>query len=242
MLGMILAAGLGTRLKPFTDTKPKALFEINGKPLIHYAIEKLKKHGFDKIIINVHHFPDKIISYLKESDYSDTEIIISDEREELLDTGGGIKNIINLIRVDEPILIYNVDILTNLNLEDLFQNHIKDRSLITLAVSNRKSSRYFLFNETFELCGWRNVNTGQEKIVKNSSSTLKEFAFSGIHVLSPEVFRLMPEENKYSIVDFYLSIAANENIIGFDHSDSKLIDVGKSDSVPEAEKFLAEYY
>lgn len=238
MNAMILAAGIGTRLKPLTENKPKALVEINGKTLLELAIKKLIKHGFKNIIINVHHFGDMIISYLNEKNNFGADIYISDERKLLLDTGGAIKEIERHIDFKYPILIYNVDVITDLNLNTIYDYHIKSGNLASLAVRHRETNRYFLFDRDNILCGWKNKITDEEKIVRDYVGKLNELAFSGIHVVNPSIFSLMPAEKKFSIIDLYLKLAPNFIIKGYDHSDTEWIDVGKLKNLELAERLI----
>lgn len=236
MNALILAAGFGTRLKPLTDNTPKALLEINGKTLLEYSILKLQENGFNNLIINVHHLADQIISYLKNNQNFGCNIIISDERDLLLDTGGALKNIKDSVDLTKPILVYNVDIMTNLNLADFYSYHSHSNSFATLAVRKRKTNRYLLLDDEMVLCGWINKITNERKIIRREQNELHEFAFSGIHVVSPLVFNFMPKENRFSIIDLYLNLADDKKIIGFDHSDTIWMDVGKPGNIKEAEQ------
>ncbi|MFN6943630.1 MAG: NDP-sugar synthase [Cytophagaceae bacterium] len=239
MKAMIFAAGLGTRLRPYTNNKPKALAEVKGKTLLQRNIEYLKGFGIKEFVINIHHFPDLIRTYLSENRNFDVDIQISDETDMLLETGGGLQKAAPLLSGNEPFLVMNVDILTNLNIRKLIDFHTSGKALATLAVTNRSTSRYFLFNENEELCGWKNVNTGEEKIRK-ITPPLREMAFSGIHIIQPEIFFLMKQEGKFSIVDTYLDLCSNNIIRGFDHSQDVLIDVGKPEAIVEAEQFVVK--
>lgn len=232
---MIFAAGMGTRLKPFTDHHPKALAEVNGKTLLERNIEYLKSVGVTELTINVHHFADQIIGFLKQNNNFDIHIQISDETEELLETGGGLVKARELVG-DQSFLVMNVDILTDLNLEDLIQFHYQYQPLVTLAVSDRESSRKLLFNKNRQLAGWKNYNTGEEILTTDES--LKELAFSGIHIINPRIFDRMPSSGKFSIMKTYMELMKTEEILGFDHSGSYLIDVGKPESIAEAEKIF----
>lgn len=238
MNAMILAAGLGTRLKPLTDEKPKALIEIAGMTLLEISIKKLLKHGFENIIVNVHHFGDMIISYLKEKNNFGANIYVSDERKLLLDTGGAIKEIEKHINFDFPILVYNVDVITDLDLMKLYEYHSQSDNLATLAVRKRNSGRYLLLDRDNILCGWTNKITKEKRLVRDNISTLNEFAFSGIHAVNPAVFNLMPVERKFSIIDLYLKLAPNFLIKGYDHSETEWIDVGKLKNIEAAERLL----
>jgi len=238
MNAMILAAGLGTRLKPLTDNKPKALIEINGQTLLELAIKKIQRHGFNNIIVNVHHFPDMIVHYLKSHNNFGSKIFISDERKLLLDTGGAIKEIEKHIDFNFPILVYNVDVITDLDLQTLYNYHSSSDNLATLAVRKRKTTRYLLLDRDDILCGWTNKITNEERIVRDQAFKLNEFAFSGIHVVNPAIFNLMPLEKKFSIIDLYLKLAPNFLIKGYDHSDTEWIDVGKLKNVEVAERLI----
>jgi NDP-sugar pyrophosphorylase family protein len=233
MKAIIFAAGLGTRFKPWTDKHPKALALINGKSLLQRNILYLQQSGITEVLVNVHHFGDQIMEAIRINQGWGSTVSISDERDAVLETGGGLKRAAWFFD-DGPFVVINADILTDLNLESMIAFHHMKTPLATLAVTNRKSSRYFLFNEEDLLCGWRNTKTGKERIAV-PAPILNEKAFSGIHVLSPEIFPLMHQQGKFSIVDVYLELSASRMIIGFDHSGSKLVDVGKPESVAVAE-------
>ena len=233
---MIFAAGLGTRLKPFTDNHPKALAIVNGKPLLQRNIEYLKSFGIDEIVINVHHFADQIIEFLEENNYFGIEIIISDETDQVLETGGGLVKA--KANFEEDFLVMNVDILTDLNLAEFIKAHRENKALVTLAVSDRNSSRKLFFNEKNELKGWRNLKTEEEIKAVDSLDNCKDLAFSGIHVISPALFDKITEKGKFSIMKVYMDLMQTESIIGFDHSGGILIDVGRPESVLEAENYF----
>lgn len=238
MKAMILAAGLGTRLKPFTDKHPKALAIVNGKTILQRNIEYLASFGISEVIVNVHHFADQIIDLIKTNDGFGSVITFSDETNEVLETGGGIKKAAWFFENDnEPFVVMNVDILTDMNLEHMMLQHKKNNPLATLAVTTRETSRYFLFDELNHLCGWTNEKTGERKVSRESKSCIKK-AFSGIHIISPEIFTLIKMEGKFSMVDVYLELAKTHNIAAFDHSDSKFIDVGKPESILKAENLF----
>ena len=209
MKAMIFAAGLGTRLKPITDNLPKALVPIAGKPLLEHVILKLKAAGFDEIIVNVHHFPDLIIDFLRVNNNFGIRIEVSDERDFLLDTGGGVRKTAWFFDDNQPFLVHNVDILSNVDLKVLYNQHLRTNPMATLVVSERDTFRYLLFDDNLRLNGWINEKTGETKPVGISQPDLyKKLAFSGIQVLSPAVFELMKElKPKFSIMDFYLSSA-----------------------------------
>jgi len=238
MKALILAAGFGTRLQPITDSKPKALVEINGITLLEFTIRRLIKFGFNQIIINVHHFAEQIINFLDEKNNFGIEIEISDERDLLLDTGGGLKKASWFFDDGKPFLIHNVDILSDVDLSQFYNSHLNSDSIATLAVQKRKSSRYFLFDDEKYLCGWENVKTNERKITRQPNGKLAQLAFSGIHMADPSIFKLIPPEKVFSIVDFYLSIASQNRISYFDHSNSLFIDLGKKENLAEAEKIF----
>jgi NDP-sugar pyrophosphorylase family protein len=234
----ILAAGLGTRLKPITDSLPKALVEVDGKPLLRIVTEKLIKSGFDRIIINLHHFAAQIIDYVRSMNSFGVEIVFSDETGSLLDTGGGLKKAAWFLQGSEPFLVHNVDILTDLDLSLLLKHHSGSDSLATLAVQNRISSRYFLFDGKDNLCGWENEKSGIINITRDPSGNLRKLAFSGIHAASPNLLKLMPGEERFSLVDLYLSLASYSRITYFEHTESYFLDLGKIENLAEAEKHL----
>jgi len=240
MRAMIFAAGLGTRLKPLTDSLPKALIPIAGKPLLEHVILKLKAAGFDEIIVNIHHFPDQIIDFLKVNNNFGIRIEVSDERDQLLDTGGGIRKAKHFFDDGEPFLVHNVDILSNVDLAELYNQHLRTNSLATLVVSQRNTFRYLLFDNNLRLNGWINEKTGETKPADlKRVEFYTKLAFSGIQVLSPRVFELMEKfQPKFSIMDFYLSNVTNQDIRGFVPEEFRMMDVGKLDVLDEAEKFV----
>jgi len=236
MKAMILAAGLGTRFKPWTNEHPKALALVNGKSLLERNILYLQSFGIKEVIVNVHHFPEQILEEIHKHKGWGSDIRISDETGQVLETGGGLKKAAGYFDYGSFVLM-NVDILTDLDLEAMAFYHEEKKPLVTLAVTNRKSSRHFLFDNHERLSGWRNTKTGEQKI-SVAAPVLTEKAFSGIHIISPEIFPLIHQEGKFSIVDVYLELAASQWILGFDHSGSKLVDVGKTESVEVAEKLF----
>jgi len=235
---MILAAGLGTRLKPWTDHHPKALAVVNGKSLLQRNIEYLQQFGIDQVIVNVHHFHEQVIQAVETNKGWGSSVTISDESEEVLETGGGLKKAGWFFENDKDLVVMNADILTDLNLTAMIQQHQNTDALATLAVSERTTSRYFLFNNKNELCGWRNVNTNDEKIARPSLD-LHPKAFSGIHVINNRLLSLLAWEGKFSMVEVYLALAKDHFIQAFDHSDSTFIDVGKPESIAKAETMFA---
>jgi NDP-sugar pyrophosphorylase family protein len=236
MKAMIFAAGLGTRFKPWTDEHPKALAPVNGKSLLQRTVEYLQQYEITDLVVNVHHFPEQVKEAIKKNNGWGSRIAISDETDELLDTGGGMLKARDLIG-KETFLTINVDILTDLNLREFLASHQMQNALITLAVSERQTSRYLLFNKYNRLCGWKNKTTGEEKIVLQAKD-LHEKAYSGIAIFEPAVFDLVKLRGKFSLIDLYLSLAHDNKIACFDHSGSKLLDVGKPGSVEEANKIF----
>jgi len=239
MKAMILAAGLGTRLRPLTDSKPKALVEINKIPLLEIVIKRLKLYGFNKIIINIHHFSEQIINFLKKKNNFGVDIRVSNETDLLLGTGGGLKKASWFFNDSKPFLVHNVDILSDIDLKQFYESHINSDALATLAVRNRQSSRYLLFNNDNNLCGWKNTKTSEIKIAKQSESVLIPLAFSGIHIINPSIFDLMPKQRIFSMIDVYLNLSVNYKIKAFNHDSSLWIDIGTKESIIEAGKILS---
>ena len=268
---MILAAGLGTRLKPLTDTMPKALVPVGGTPLLDINIRKLQSQGYDRFVVNVHHFAQQIVDHVAQQDYAPL-VHFSDETDALLETGGGLKKAQNLFRDDEPILIHNVDILDNVDYEWFARQHQADEDAVLL-VSRRQTKRYLLFDNAMHLMGWINRETGEVKspfpwlresdiaiddnlqVISLTShlspltshlspltSKLNAFAFSGIHSFSPRLFPLMDRfPDRFGIIDFYLSVCHRARIVGLEKDDLRLMDVGKIDTLSEAETFLSSF-
>lgn len=240
MKALIFAAGLGTRLKPLTDNKPKALVEIGGKPLLYYAIEKLKKHGVTSIIVNTHHFSEKIKNYLQETNFG-IPIEISDETTMLLNTGGGLQNARWFFDIKDSFIVYNVDILSDINLTEMIEYHNANRAIATLAVMERTTSRYFLFDNKMNLCGWRNKKDDRE-IISKTSNNYTEFAFSGIQIINPEYFDKVPFSGVFPIVDAYLEIAKTETIKAYNHTNTEWCDIGKLHELEHATEIVKKYY
>jgi NDP-sugar pyrophosphorylase family protein len=226
MKAMILAAGYGTRLKPLTNHRPKALVEIKGIPLIEIVIKRLIKFGFNDIIINLHHFANQLENFIRANQSFGINIQFSDESEKLLDTGGGILKA-KWFFDKEPFLIYNVDILSDIDIKQLIDFHYKYNPLVTLALSNRATSRKLLFDENNQLCEWRNNSTGEKKISRIPVGKTKLLAYSGIHIIDPQLFDLIEENGVFSIMDVYLRLAQNHSIIGFEHKKKNWYDMGK---------------
>ena len=265
MKAMIFAAGLGTRLKPITDTMPKALVPVCGQPLLYHVISKLVTAGYDDLVVNVHHFPDQIIHYLHSHDFG-ARIAVSDERDFLRETGGGIRYAKSLLTdfstppaaplemterdsfaplgmTREPFLVHNVDIVSNLDLNWLREQH-REGALVTLVASERKTHRYFLFDEDNRLKGWTNIATGEVRspFPDIDPDQCRKLAFAGIHLMSPVIFEAFDRYGfgeRFSIVDFYLRACADYPIYAAVPPDFQLVDVGKFDALPEAEATCA---
>ena len=238
MNAMIFSAGLGTRFKPWTDRHPKALAIVNGKSLLQRNIEYLQQYGIKDVVINVHHFADQVVEAVKENNGWGSNILISDETNEVLETGGGLLKAKDFLQNGQPFITLNADFLTNLNLNDLIAFHQQKKGLISFGITNRKSSRNFLFDEDNRLCGWMNNSAGEKKIAIDKPN-LKPMAYSCVVVFEPAIFDLIPQKGKFSLVDTYLSLAAAHPIYGYDHTGDKLVDVGKPESVAIAESLFA---
>ena len=230
---MILAAGLGTRLKPFTEEHPKALLPINGKTLLQRNIEYLQLFNVKDVVVNVHHFATQIKDAVWQNNGWGSNITISDETDSVLETGGGLKKVAAFFKdSNEPFVLMNADMLTDLNIAEVNSVHLQTNVLATLAVTDRRTSRYLLFDDNNILCGWLNEKTGEQKGKPGNKK-----AFSGIHIISPQIFKHIKEEGKFSMIDLYLRLAAEGFKINcYDHSNGKLLDVGKPESIAIAEK------
>lgn len=243
MKAMIFAAGLGTRLKPLTDHMPKALVPVAGRPMLEHVILKLKAAGFNELVINIHHFGEQILDFLRANQNFGLTIHISDERDCLLDTGGGIRKAEPFFRGNEPFLVHNVDILSDTDLKALYEYHRQSGNDATLLASRRKTVRYLLFDDEKRLCGWINKDTLQTKPegFAYNPEHHREYAFSGIHVISPSLFHYMDEQwtGKFSIMDFYLQTCHEARIGGRLTDTLRLIDIGKPETLTQAEEFLA---
>ncbi len=238
MKAMILAAGFGTRLQPLTNNKPKALVEINGTTLLEIVINRLKLFGFNDVIINVHHYSDMIIDFLKKNNNFNINITISDESDAILETGGGLKKAAWFFNDNKPFLVHNVDIISNIDLSEIYNNHINSDAVATLAVRNRYSSNYLLFDKNNTLCGWENIKTNKIIISKKTNSQLRQYAFSGIHIINPNIFNYINQKGKFSIIDVYLKLAATHKIMAFNHDNSLWFDVGDKNKLIEAGKII----
>ncbi|MBR6116077.1 MAG: NTP transferase domain-containing protein [Paludibacteraceae bacterium] len=249
MIGFVFSAGLGTRLKPLTDTMPKALVPLAGKPLLQWQVERLRDAGITDIIVNVHHFPDMIIDTIRQNDGWGCHITVSDERDLLLDTGGGLRKAImangEWLMANEPILACNVDILSNIDLRAFIASYTSSTSPSSLlVVSERKTQRYLCFDSENNLCGWTNIATGEVRPISLNHSiipSLKKLAFSGMQILSPEVLALLPQmpADKFSLIDFYLCVMNQVPLRAYVPTDYRMMDVGKIDQIAQAEAFAA---
>jgi len=231
MKAMILAAGLGTRLKPFTDHHPKALAPVNGKPVLQRNVEFLQGFGIEDVIVNVHHFADQIEKAISDANGWGSNLTISNERDEVLETGGGIVKASWFLEDSDPFVVMNADILTDLDLGAMITTHRQNKPMGTLAVTTRSSSRALLFNPNNELCGWKNEKTGETK-----GKPGHPFAFSGIQVLSPAIFNHIRFSGKFSMIDVYLDLCSQHRFLAFDHSQSLFMDIGSPEKLALAEK------
>lgn len=245
MKAMIFAAGLGTRLRPLTDNKPKALVEVAGKPMLQRVIENLKHYGFDDITINVHHFGEQIIDFVAANGNFGVDVHISDERGELLDTGGGILKAREWLDGDEPFLVHNADILTDLNLREFYEYHLHHSADATLLTASRHTARYLLFDDGNRLHGWINKQTGATlpEGVVYEPGVYKEMAFGGIHVISPHIFDALAgftDEHKFSIIPFYVAKCRELKVMSYAPSGYRWFDVGKIETLHLAEAAFKE--
>jgi MurNAc alpha-1-phosphate uridylyltransferase len=238
MKAMIFSAGLGTRFKPWTDKHPKALAIINGKSLLQRNIEYLQQYGIKDVIVNVHHFASQITSVIEKNNGWGSNIIISDESAEVLETGGGLLKAKELFTPGEKFITCNVDILTNLAIDKLIAFHEKQKPLISFGVTDRKTSRNFLFDKNNRLCGWINNTTGEKRLSIDKPGLVQK-AYSCIVVFEYKVFDLIPFTGKFSLTDLYLELAKKHLILGYEHTGDKWIDVGKTESVATAETLFS---
>jgi NDP-sugar pyrophosphorylase family protein len=238
MKALIFAAGMGTRLKPLTDNCPKALVHLNGKPLIWYAINNLKRAGIGEVVVNIHHHALMLSNYLLKTDFG-LPVHISDESALLLDTGGGLLKARPFLDGDEPFIAINVDVISSLDLREVMEFHQNSDPLATLVVRNRETGRLFLFDEDMHLSGWKNFITGEEKAATEKFYSSHPFAFSGIHVISPSIFDLITETGMFSIVELYLRLAKDNIIMGYNDTSDFWLDLGKPGQLEIAEEYLA---
>jgi len=239
MKAMIFAAGLGTRFKPWTDQHPKALAIVNGKPLLQRNIEYLQQYGITDVVVNVHHFADQIMEAVEKNRGWGSRILISDESDVVLETGGGLLKAKSLLG-DERFLTLNVDILTNLNLEKLFQTHMQQKAVVSLAVAQRETSRFLLFDSENRLCGWRNIKGDEvlEKIAVPAPAYVQK-AYSGIALFENTIWQQIPFTGKFSLIDVFLHASSTQKILGYDHTGDDWVDVGRLESVAVAENLFS---
>lgn len=235
MEAMIFAAGLGTRLRPLTDNKPKALVEVAGKTLLDRTIEKLVKANCSRIVVNAFHYADQIKKHLERNEDSENLFLNTEKR--LLNTGGGLKDAKKYFTLKENILLHNVDVISDIDLLDMNTQLENSQSIALLAVSKRPSSRQLLFNKDKKLCGWKNTQTN-ETIITRQDTPLEEFAFSGVHIIKPEVLSQMPEEEVFSIIDHYLNLSKTKDISAYIHEDIMWYDLGKYEQIAQIESQL----
>jgi len=236
---MIFAAGLGTRLRPLTNDKPKALVEVAGMPLLEIALRRLKWFGIDEVMVNVHHFAGQVEQFLEGMEGLGMKITISNERAQLLNTGGGLKKARWFFKGKEPFLLQNVDVLSSLDLKALYESHRRSGALATLAVRDRDTSRYLLFDEDWQLVGWRNRHSGAERWSRPQQNA-RPLAFSGIQILSPAIFDYFPEAAVFSTIDLYLEAAKKELILAYPHDKDLWLDVGKPPALERAADLLPQ--
>ncbi len=242
MKAMIFAAGLGTRLRPLTNEIPKALIPLNGKPALEWLILKLMEAGIGQIIINVHHFADKVIDFIHQKRAFGIEIKFSDERKTLLDTGGGLLKAAWFFDDGQPFLVYNADVLSDINLREMTTFHHQKKALVTLFIQKRKTSRYLIFDEEKRLSGWKNIKTNEKITSRPASKKQEDFAFNGIHIIDPAIFNLISEVGKFPIIETYLRLADKFPIIGFEAQDAAWMDIGSIENLPQANILAKQIY
>jgi NDP-sugar pyrophosphorylase family protein len=238
---LILAAGLGTRLMPLTASTPKVLVKINGMTLLEIAIRKLASEGFNEIIVNVHHHAEQVVKYLEKCRFDNIDIAISDEREELLDTGGAILKAMWFLDGNEPFLVHNVDVISNIDLRSMLAEHLRSGGLATLSVLDRSTKRYFLFDDRLRLNGWTDTSTGEFRWASLSLKYSKKLAFSGIHIINPAIFNLITQSERFSIVQTYIELAAKHPIFGYVQPEMTWFDLGKPDQLDKVSAFIKEH-
>lgn len=238
MKAMVFAAGLGTRLKPYTDSIPKALVPVNGKPMLRITLDKLARYGFNDIVVNVHHFADQVNEFVTRYDNKRMIIRISDESDELLDTGGGLKKAEDYLKGDSPFLIHNVDILSNIPLDLVYNSHMEDNPLATVVVQDRDYDRKLIIDEKNFVCGWEDLVTGERIINREPEGSLRSMTFSSIHVVHPDIFPLIKREGSFSIIPVYLDLVAEYPIKAWNADGYKWIDIGTPEKLRQAEEMF----
>ena len=242
MKAMILAAGLGTRLRPVTSTIPKAMVEVKGIPILEIIIRRMIHFGFDEVAINVHYHADKIIDFLNSKNNFDITIHISDESNEILDTGGGIKNAAPFLEGSEPFMVHNVDVLSDIDLRAFYEFHKHHNPIASLAVKDKNSSRSLLFDNSWELSGWKNSLTGVSRIIKNDQYDLRSIGFCGLHVINPEIFSIMKEKGIFSIITTYMNLASEYKILGYPVENNLWIDIGSHEQLKKVQSIDPKIY
>lgn len=237
---MILAAGQGTRLSPLTDNQPKPLVRFNGIPLLEIIIKRLLTSGIEEVVINIHHMADQVLEFLEMKNYYEGRVLISDERDRLMDTGGGLLKARDLLYSDEPFLLHNVDVLTNLDINELILSHKSEKALITIAVKNRPTSRLLLFDENNCLAGWCHNESGEKRIVRDYEGELNSYGNSCVYVFNPEFFHLVDNKEPVSLTDIYLELAKQHKIKAFVHNQDYWYNLGLYESFMNAETEVKE--
>ncbi len=241
MKALVFAAGLGTRLKPLTNSMPKALVPIYNRPILEWVILRLIKFGIKEIIVNVHHFADQIIDFLNSKNHFGIKIEISHE-EELLDTGGGLKKASWFFENEKDFLIHNADILSNIDLKQMYVHHINVKADATLAIRRRRTNRYLLFNDKGQLCGWRAKKENKTLWVKKAENKIDELSFCGIHIFSTKLLAELNSANKFPIINEYLKLASHYTVYGFDTEAFNWLDLGRKENLKEVEKIFIQPY
>ena len=231
----ILAAGFGSRLKEITNHKPKALVEFNGKPMLEHLLQKLKSFGIFEIAINIHHKGDQIIKFLEDNHNFGLNIRISDERDAILNTGGAILKAKEFIQGDSPVLVHNVDIVSDTDFNELYKYHLNNKSVASLCVRNRSTSRYLLFDKNYKLSGWQNVSTNEIRWVDTRVNDIKKLAYSGIYMIDPEFPNFIKQEGSFSIIDSWLNIAGREKVVGYPDEKGTWHDLGTIERINNAQ-------
>ncbi|MFP4367697.1 MAG: sugar phosphate nucleotidyltransferase [Bacteroidales bacterium] len=238
MKALIFTAGLENSSMPRNAASPKALIEINGEPLLGMLIKRLAGYGFREIIINVHHFADRIINFLNVNGNFGVKVVISDETDLHLDTGGGLSRVARFFNDGRPCLVYNLEILTDIDLAALYEDHIKSTALVTIVVRKRRSTRFMLFDNKLQLCGWENIETGEVRNARPCCGDLYRYAFSRVQVIDPGIFKLITEKGTFSLAELYLRLAELYTIKGYPDNESIWMDLGKREGMIEAEKLF----
>ena len=235
MRALILAAGQGTRLRPLTDHIPKPLVMFKGTPLLEIIIKRLLNAGMEKIIVNVHHMADQVVEFLRSREYYQNRVLVSDETDRIMDTGGGVLKASELLNNGEPFLVHNVDVYTNLDIPKLIHSHQSDNALITIAVKKRATSRSLLFDNNNRLTGWQHNQTGEKKIIRDYSGDLIDYGNSCVYIFNPEFFGLVQTRDPVSLTDIYLALAKDHKINGYVHNQDYWYNLGLYDAFLKAE-------